>query len=221
MVSGRLELVIETPTSTDHTEKTLQIYDADDEEGGSCEKIIDNIPGPAADLSENNQDLVLRRKRPNSLSRAKPEKRSNKKCVKPKPQEPIGRKTIIGASNYPRPYRNVGLSSGNCGRHCLLDRRERSLGSEDSSAADTAASNTTAHSRAVRLVPQHITQSQKLLKTNIFEAARPQFPTKCLILDIYKVAASQDKVTCKKCITHWHWPDWQLCPGATTGNKVK
>ena len=36
-------------------------------------------------------------------------------------------------------------------------------------------------------MPHHITQSQKLLKTNIFEAARPQYPTKCLILDIYKV----------------------------------
>ena len=39
----------------------------------------------------------------------------------------------------------------------------------------------------LREVPSHISESQKLLKTSIFQTPQPQFPTKCLILNIYKI----------------------------------
>merc|ERR1719278_490456 len=49
----------------------------------------------------------------------------------------------------------------------------------------------------MREIPHHITESQKLLKTSIFQMPAPEFPTKCLILNIYKIKQPQyeDKST--------------------------
>ena len=46
----------------------------------------------------------------------------------------------------------------------------------------------------LREVPSHIAQNQKLLKTSIFQTPQPQFPTKCLILNIYKIKHQQYEV---------------------------
>lgn len=46
----------------------------------------------------------------------------------------------------------------------------------------------------MREIPNHITESQKLLKTSIFQMAAPEFPTKCLILNIYKIKQPQYEV---------------------------
>ena len=43
-------------------------------------------------------------------------------------------------------------------------------------------------------IPNHITESQKLLKTSIFQMPAPEFPTKCLILNIYKIKQPQYEV---------------------------
>ena len=46
-------------------------------------------------------------------------------------------------------------------------------------------------------VPSHIAESQKLLKTSILQMPEPQYPKKCLILNIYKIKHQQveDKST--------------------------
>ena len=46
----------------------------------------------------------------------------------------------------------------------------------------------------IREIPNHITESQKLLKTSIFQMPEPEFPTKCLILNIYKIKQPQYEV---------------------------
>ena len=46
----------------------------------------------------------------------------------------------------------------------------------------------------MREIPNHITESQKLLKTSIFQMPAPEFPTKCLILNIYKIKQPQYEV---------------------------
>ena len=49
----------------------------------------------------------------------------------------------------------------------------------------------------LREVPSHIAESQRLLKTSILQMPEPQYPKKCLILNIYKIKHQQveDKST--------------------------
>ena len=49
----------------------------------------------------------------------------------------------------------------------------------------------------MREVPSHIAESQRLLKTSILQMPEPQYPKKCLILNIYKIKHQQveDKST--------------------------
>lgn len=49
----------------------------------------------------------------------------------------------------------------------------------------------------LREVPSHISESQRLLKTSILQMPEPQYPKKCLILNIYKIKHQQveDKST--------------------------
>ena len=75
IVSGGLELRLETPEDEKKTrclEQSLKLYDADDEEGEASEVILRNISGAMPEARNGNvphQDLVLKRKRPNSLNR--------------------------------------------------------------------------------------------------------------------------------------------------------
>ena len=55
----------------------------------------------------------------------------------------------------------------------------------------------------IREIPNHITESQKLLKTSIFQMPAPEFPTKCLILNIYKIKQPQYEVSVS-------YPDWTI-----------
>ena len=84
-MSGGLELKLDTPDEeTRCLEQTIKLYDADDEEGEASEAVIigDNTTEAAVILTRiagvvpevrnigtTHQDLVLKRKRPNSLNR--------------------------------------------------------------------------------------------------------------------------------------------------------
>ena len=46
----------------------------------------------------------------------------------------------------------------------------------------------------IRSIPNHNSESQKLLKTSIFQMPAAQYPTKCLILNIYKIKQPQYEV---------------------------
>ena len=68
--------------------------------------------------------------------------------------------------------------------------------SEDNSSLAEAVSSSQSTQLKEKLlcVPANIAQSQKLLKTSIFQTPEPQFPTKCLILNIYKIKHQQLEV---------------------------
>ena len=69
--------------------------------------------------------------------------------------------------------------------------------SEDNSSLAEAVSSSQSTQLKEKLlcVPANIAQSQKLLKTSIFQTPEPQFPTKCLILNIYKIKHQQLEVS--------------------------
>ena len=73
VVSGGLELRLDTPQEAGagggHTQR---LYDADDEECEAGEVILSRASGQGPEVRNGNiphQDLVLKRKRPNSLNR--------------------------------------------------------------------------------------------------------------------------------------------------------
>ena len=77
-----------------------------------------------------------------------------------------------------------------------------SFSEDNSSLADppTSVSEQRPHSslrERLREVPSHIAESQRLLKTSILQMPEPQYPKKCLILNIYKIKHQQveDKST--------------------------
>lgn len=223
VVSGGLELRIDSPQeekenpfksddSRNH-ENTLKTYDADDEEGESSEVVLRNIPGvmtEARNGTSGHQDLVLKRKRPNSLNRVssssmdkencckpkeaktKTEKRGSKRIMKPKFQEPASKRKMIGISDFPKPYENKDPSESDSHKYMTERRRKRSA---ESAAYSNLYNQTSVRLRdshdplieRVKQVPLHIAESQKLLKTSIFQLKSPQYPTKCLILNIYKI----------------------------------
>jgi len=223
VVSGGLELRIDSPQEerenpfksddSRNQENTLKTYDADDEEGESSEVVLRNIPGLATDArngSSGHQDLVLKRKRPNSLNRVssssmdkenyckakdakvKTEKRTTKRMLKPKGQETAAKRKVIGVSDFPKPYENKETTENDCHKYMTERRRKRST---DSAVYSNIYNQTSARLRdshdplieRVKQVPLHIAESQKLLKTSIFQLKSPQYPTKCLILNIYKI----------------------------------
>merc|ERR1719357_1231553 len=223
VVSGGLELRIDSPQEerenpfksddSRNQENTLKTYDADDEEGESSEVVLRNIPGLATDArngSSGHQDLVLKRKRPNSLNRVssssmdkenyckakdakvKTEKRTTKRMLKPKGQETAAKRKVIGVSDFPKPYENKETTEIDCHKSMTERRRKRST---DSAVYSNIYNQTSARLRdshdplieRVKQVPLHIAESQKLLKTSIFQLKSPQYPTKCLILNIYKI----------------------------------
>ena len=72
VVSGGLELRLE-PEADEKKTGVAKLYDADDEEGESSEVILTRGSGAITEARTENgkivQDLVLKRKRPNSLNR--------------------------------------------------------------------------------------------------------------------------------------------------------
>jgi len=223
VVSGGLELRIDSPPEekenpfksddTRNHENTLKTYDADDEEGESSEVVLRNIPGimtEARNGTSGHHDLVLKRKRPNSLNRVssssmdkenyckpkevknKTEKRASKRVMKPKFQEPVSKRKMIGISDFPKPYENKDAGESDSQKYMTERRRKRSA---ESAAYSNLYNQTSARLRdshdplieRVKQVPLHIAESQKLLKTSIFQLKSPQYPTKCLILNIYKI----------------------------------
>ena len=75
-----------------------------------------------------------------------------------------------------------------------------SFSEDNSSLADNTNSNELSNDslkEKIRSIPSQISESQKLLKTSIFQMPAPQYPTKCLILNIYKIKQPQyeDKST--------------------------
>jgi len=223
VVTGGLELRIDSPQEEKENpfksddcrnhENTLKTYDADDEEGESSEVVLRNIPGimtEARNGTSGHQDLVLKRKRPNSLNRVssssmdkenhckpkeiknKTEKRGSKRMIKPKPQESVIRRKMIGISDFPKPYENKDISENESQQYFSERRRKRS---SESAAYSNLYNQTSVRLRdtkdplieRVKQVPLHIAESQKLLKTSIFQLKSPQYPTKCLILNIYKI----------------------------------
>jgi len=199
---------------TECLEQTIKLYDdfdADDEEGEASEVILTRYSGitiaEVRNCAAPHQDLVLKRKRPNSLNRVpkspmdkenivkcKAERRSSKRVLKPKMQENFSNKRrVIGVSDYPKPYKNLDVEKTNYRSYITADRkREHSVESDDnSSMADVLTTSENhlndSYKDKLRDVPSHISESQKLLKTSIFQMPEPQFPTKCLILNIYKI----------------------------------
>ena len=82
------------------------------------------------------------------------------------------------------------------GRNLHLHLDDDQFSFSDSSTADQAnlPAPTDQHQELkekIRSIPHHISESQKLLKTSIFQVAAPQYPTKCLILNIYKIKQPQ------------------------------
>ena len=82
VVSGGLELRLETPKEKDgegegqpQQQGGTKLYDADDEEGESSEVILSRGSGAITEAADTatpllpHQDLVFKRKRPNSLTR--------------------------------------------------------------------------------------------------------------------------------------------------------
>merc|ERR1719495_2593025 len=219
VVSGGLELRIDSPQeekgnpfkSDDprNHENTLKTYDADDEEGESSEVILRHMT-EARNGSLGHHDLVLKRKRPNSLNRVfsssmdkenyckpkemktKAEKRGSKRAMKPKFQEPVSKRKMIGISDFPKPYENKDPAESDSQKYMTERRRKQSA---ESAAYSNLYNQTSARLRdshdplieRVKQVPLHIAESQKLLKTSIFQLKSPQYPTKCLILNIYKI----------------------------------
>lgn len=219
VVSGGLELRIDSPPEEKENpfksddprnhENTLKTYDADDEEGESSEVILRHM-AEARNGTLGHHDLVLKRKRPNSLNRvssssmekenyAKPkemktkaEKRGSKRAMKPKFQEPVSKRKMIGISDFPKPYENKDSAECDSQKYLTERRRKRSV---ESAAYSNLYNQTSARLRdshdplieRVKQVPLHIAESQKLLKTSIFQLKSPQYPTKCLILNIYKI----------------------------------
>jgi len=225
VVSGGLELRLDSP---EHEKKNVlpKLYDADDEEGESSEVLLSRGSGAiteARNATENgnivtgpHQDLVLKRKRPNSLNRVSnsssdkeaalkwtAERRSCRRASKAKLQEVVGnRRRIIGLSDYPKPYKQRDSQRTECYGGLSEKRREHSIDSEEnSSQADNPISEQQLSNESlkekIRSIPNHISESQKLLKTSIFQMPAPQYPTKCLILNIYQIKQPQfeDKST--------------------------
>jgi len=219
VVSGGLELRIDSPQEEKENpfksddprnhENTLKTYDADDEEGESSEVILRHMT-EARNGSLGHHDLVFKRKRPNSLNRVssssmdkenyckpkemktKAEKRGSKRAMKPKFQEPVSKRKMIGISDFPKPYENKDPAEGDSQKYMTERRRKQSA---ESAAYSNLYNQTSARLRdshdplieRVKQVPLHIAESQKLLKTSIFQLKSPQYPTKCLILNIYKI----------------------------------
>ena len=73
VVSGGLELRLDTPKEAGAGGgQTQRLYDADDEECEAGEVILSRASGQGPEVRNGNiphQDLVLKRKRPNSLNR--------------------------------------------------------------------------------------------------------------------------------------------------------
>ena len=73
VVSGGMELRLDTPPEAGAGGGgTQRLYDADDEECEAGEVILSRASGPGPDVRSGNiphQDLVLKRRRPNSLNR--------------------------------------------------------------------------------------------------------------------------------------------------------
>jgi len=231
VVSGGLELRIESPQEEKENpfksdecrnhENTLKTYDADDEEGESSEVVLRNIPGVMTETRNGtlgHQDLVLKRKRPNSLNRVssssmdkenyckpkeiknKTEKRMSKRMMKSKPQESVSKRKMIGISDFPKPYENKDIRETDSHKYLTEGRRQKS---EESAAYSNLYNQTSVRLRdtkdplieRVKQVPLHIAESQKLLKTSIFQLKSPQYPTKCLILNIYKIKYDKRQTT--------------------------
>ena len=130
-------------------------------------------------------------------------------------KEGVGSKRrIIGVSDYPKPYKSEHkVYLGEKKREHSVERLtviyyrtqfkfEHLFSSEDnSSLADPPTSvSERPHSslrERLREVPSHIAESQRLLKTSILQMPEPQYPKKCLILNIYKIKHQQveDKST--------------------------
>ena len=66
---------------------------------------------------------------------------------------------------------------------------------DNSSLAEPVSSGQSQLKEKLLCVPANIAQSQKLLRTSIFQTPEPQFPTKCLILNIYKIKHQQLEVS--------------------------
>ena len=124
------------------------------------------------------------------------------------------KRRIIGVSDYPKPYKSEHkVYLGEKKREHSVERLtviydetqfkfEHLFPSEDnSSLADPPTSmSERPHSslrERLREVPSHIAESQRLLKTSILQMPEPQYPKKCLILNIYKIKHQQveDKST--------------------------
>ena len=126
------------------------------------------------------------------------------------------KRKIIGVSDFPKPYKQRETHRSDY--HSLSERRrdysiERwtdkysfsgvknfRFSEDNSSLADNTNSNELSNEslkEKIRSIPSQITESQKLLKTSIFQTPAPQYPTKCLILNIYKIKQTQyeDKST--------------------------
>jgi len=230
IVSGGLELRLETPKREEATNGSVmeqqqpggtKLYDADDEEGESSEVILSRGSGAIREAAAvtatppmlPHQDLVFKRKRPNSLTRVsnssaekentakwKAERRSGKRGSKQAKAPEVTKRKMIGVSDYPKPYRNKDFHRA--GGYLSERRREDSIESEENSSLADHPSSEHRYSHEslrekMREIPHHITESQKLLKTSIFQMPAPEFPTKCLILNIYKIKQPQyeDKST--------------------------
>lgn len=102
------------------------------------------------------------------------------------------KRKVIGVSDFPKPYENKDIGEIDSQKYISERRRKRSA---ESAAYSNLYNQTSARLRdsqdplieRVKQVPQHIADSQKLLKTSIFQLKSPQYPTKCLILNIYKI----------------------------------
>jgi len=135
VVSGGLELRLDSPKHEEvgngngsKVEQQLQgatkLYDADDEEGESSEVILSRGSGAITEAADTatpllpHQDLVFKRKRPNSLTRVsnssaekenttkwKPERRSGKRGTKQPKAPEVTKRKIIGVSDFPKPYK--------------------------------------------------------------------------------------------------------------------
>merc|ERR1711874_319018 len=175
VVSGGLELRIDSPPeekenpfksddSRNH-ENILKTYDADDEEGESSEVILRNMT-EARNATSGHHDLVLKRKRPNSLNRVssssmdkenyckpvkevktKTEKRANKRVMKPKFQEPVNKRKMIGISDFPKPYENKDPAESDSQKYMSERRRKKS--------AESAAYSNLYNQTSVRLRDSH------------------------------------------------------------------
>jgi len=120
--------------------------------------------------------------------------------MKSKPQESVSKRKMIGISDFPKPYENKDIRETDSHKYLTEGRRQKS---EESAAYSNLYNQTSVRLRdtkdplieRVKQVPLHIAESQKLLKTSIFQLKSPQYPTKCLILNIYKIKYDKRQTT--------------------------